>query len=961
LLDLHPILIPGTRRPRDASAVRFACLLDERPDPAQVAHAWVEALDRDLQVTAAEALLFEYTASLRSIEFSRALPNFMNYMKTLHVIRSRASIALHDYAREIGWRRPVLFVSTLKFARRYHRIIVRDEDLTRSEFRKEFTGRLGVATVLIARFEHVDGEDLREAFDALERSMAQGNDQASAVPYLLEAAGRMYDVDLDRSRLQIAEPFLSLVERGEIPSAEARLAAAELLLRWLELVTSGEDRLGLLGRSRAILKRVRCSSGEVESIVRLKILNVLVDLLEQDPGGTPEIVRVRIPFGFRHGGTAPQHVLAAMLDALLPLTRTGEPLARGVCADLLNLRELPGERLVAKLHQQIMLRSGDANWRPLEDERSRLLAARDRLELAAMTESRLLRMQALAELLALSQSASAGVAALVLIAKDVESHGAFEHAVGQPDQAWVNQRIQQGDSSSILAAAAREALGSPDLSVAPLGGRGGVVTVGDYFDVVGGTFVFKRATVLTWRREVARSVALRAWIDQAGLAATYGVVDHLSPRIDEIGELEPSEVVETVRRFESGAVLAEYVEGLHYSDRADALASAAEFLAFVHGKESEGQTPKGARKDVLGKEVGRWLRALSFEDPAGTFAEFWANYSDLPLLRRRDAHPLNWLIASGGRLLAVDLEAMGWRPITYEVAQLTEDGCLLEPADWSSRVAVLRRYLTSLGLEVDATHLRAFESSVFARALRKLTPPTGHGSVLTHGLDTLAFLSANGSHESIRKLARQAGATWRRGRGLAEETLTLQLDLDDNKRRRISKALAYHLRHDAEMPTDAEGWVEVGTLVTRMPGDVTPADITLVATDFREARFELEGTRIRARYGHTRRARIKYALYEGSAPLFHAAPMQIAARIVLVDGLRPMKRQFVHLSSDANIAAAAGRRHGHAVLLTASGAALPGLRHAAETTYVSERVAPERLGVVPISCLELAIHGDSHG
>jgi len=332
LLDLDPTLIPGTRRPRDASEVRFACLLDDGPDPSQVAHCWVAALDRNLQVTAAEALLFEYTASLRPIEFSGALPRFMNYMKTLHVIRSRASIALHDYAREIGWRRPVLFVAALKFSRRYHRVIVRDEELTRSEFRKEFTGRLGVATILIARFEHVDGEDLREAFDALELSLARGNDQASAVPYLLEAASRMYDVDLDTSRLQMAEPFLSLVEDGEVPGTEARLAAVELLLRRLDLARNDEDRLDLLDRSRAILKGVRCSSGEVESIVRSKILSVLVDLLGHDPEGTSGIVRVRIPFGFRHGGTAPQRVLAEMLEALLPLTKTGEPLcARRLC------------------------------------------------------------------------------------------------------------------------------------------------------------------------------------------------------------------------------------------------------------------------------------------------------------------------------------------------------------------------------------------------------------------------------------------------------------------------------------------------------------------------------------------------------------------------------------------------------------------------------------------------------
>jgi hypothetical protein len=66
----------------------------------------------------------------------------LRYLKTLQVIRERASIALHDYAREINWRRPVLFVQILKVARGYLRDVVGHAELTREEFRREFTGRL---------------------------------------------------------------------------------------------------------------------------------------------------------------------------------------------------------------------------------------------------------------------------------------------------------------------------------------------------------------------------------------------------------------------------------------------------------------------------------------------------------------------------------------------------------------------------------------------------------------------------------------------------------------------------------------------------------------------------------------------------------------------------------------------------------------------------------------------------
>lgn len=101
----------------------------------------------------------------------------------------------------------------------------------------------------------------------------------------------------------------------------------------------------------------------------------------------------------------------------------------------------------------------------------------------------------------------------------------------------------------------------------------------------------------------------------------------------------------------------------------DVLGRAAEFLAFVNSEESVEGLPTGARREVWTKEVGRWLKAVGVSSPPDKFKLYWDQYSDQPLFRRRDAHPLNWLVASGGRLLAVDLEAIGWRPLGYEIGQ----------------------------------------------------------------------------------------------------------------------------------------------------------------------------------------------------------------------------------------------------------------------------------------------------
>jgi putative RNA 2'-phosphotransferase len=72
-------------------------------------------------------------------------------------------------------------------------------------------------------------------------------------------------------------------------------------------------------------------------------------------------------------------------------------------------------------------------------------------------------------------------------------------------------------------------------------------------------------------------------------------------------------------------------------------------------------------------------------------------------------------------------------------------------------------------------------------------------------------------------------------------------------------------------------------------------------------RFEMKNGCIRALYGHSLATRIEKVpstpprhLYHGTAPA--------TARIIRQEGLRPMNRQYVHLSADRQTAAAVGRR-----------------------------------------------------
>ena len=189
---------------------------------------------------------------------------------------------------------------------------------------------------------------------------------------------------------------------------------------------------------------------------------------------------------------------------------------------------------------------------------------------------------------------------------------------------------------------------------------------------------------------------------------------------------------------------------------------------------------------------------------------------------------------------------------------------------------------------------------------------------------------------------------WQRQRGLPDVAERLNTNLSDGRRRRISRALSFHLRHDEGLRRDESGWAEVSDLAKLVGSGTDPLDLVLVASDFREPRFEVSGTRIRARYGHTRSAAIEHADAEPGIALFHATSLDVAETVLLSGGLKPMGRQYVHLSSDPWMALASGGRHGPGLLLTMESEQLDGLRHAAEWTYVVPKATPRSLRVAPV-------------
>src|ERR1041385_414470 len=122
----------------------------------------------------------------------------------------------------------------------------------------------------------------------------------------------------------------------------------------------------------------------------------------------------------------------------------------------------------------------------------------------------------------------------------------------------------------------------------------------------------------------------------------------------------------------------------------------------------------------------------------------------------------------------------------------------------------------------------------------------------------------------------------------------------------LSKTMAYALRHHPDqfgLTLDAEGWVSVDELAEAMRRhrgdwhDLRVEDFAEVIAQSEKQRYELRDGKIRAYYGHSTPQKITQEVTPPPEILFHGTT-PYAARSIRVEGLKPMKRQYVHLSAD---------------------------------------------------------------
>lgn len=128
-----------------------------------------------------------------------------------------------------------------------------------------------------------------------------------------------------------------------------------------------------------------------------------------------------------------------------------------------------------------------------------------------------------------------------------------------------------------------------------------------------------------------------------------------------------------------------------------------------------------------------------------------------------------------------------------------------------------------------------------------------------------------------------------------------------------SKRLAYILRHSC-LP-DHNGWVSSSVLVLEY--DFTALELERIVFEDDKGRFEFsdDGLFVRALYGHSIDVDLELIPSLPSDTLYHGTAEKYIDRIIN-EGLKPCKRNYVHLSETKEMAQQVGSRRGVPIVLS---------------------------------------------
>ena len=181
------------------------------------------------------------------------------------------------------------------------------------------------------------------------------------------------------------------------------------------------------------------------------------------------------------------------------------------------------------------------------------------------------------------------------------------------------------------------------------------------------------------------------------------------------------------------------------------------------------------------------------------------------------------------------------------------------------------------------------------------------------------LLKHRGEDAEFQRLKTEISAEWVRVPG--EESVR---QIGRQELKALSRTIAHALRHapwEYELELDGEGWVLLEQLVAGLNWSprwvfVTREIIEKVVREVSAKRFEIQGDKIRALYGHSIPGRVLKTPTKPPEILYHGTDQNLLPSI-FAEGLRQSGRQYVHLSTTREKALEVARRKGkQPVILT---------------------------------------------
>lgn len=180
----------------------------------------------------------------------------------------------------------------------------------------------------------------------------------------------------------------------------------------------------------------------------------------------------------------------------------------------------------------------------------------------------------------------------------------------------------------------------------------------------------------------------------------------------------------------------------------------------------------------------------------------------------------------------------------------------------------------------------------------------------------------------------------------------------ENRLTALSRIVSHALRHEPArygLMLDADGWVALDALIAALVRvdagwqGLALADFEAMIASSAKKRHEIVGERIRAIYGHSVPGRLAHERVQPPALLFHGTSPEAAASI-LREGLKPMSRQYAHLSPTRGVALEVGRRKARKpalLIVAAAEAAAAGVHfyRGNELIWLADAIPPEFIRV----------------